>query len=257
MIILFIITNYGDTVKRIIISCIALLFVLNTIFSVCAAENVDFKLSNAECDINRLIDIEVIANGRQNLCAVTVEFTYDKSMFEFREAKTDNTNASIKSNETVNCVKTVYLCADGTDIRNGKTIFKITFKAIKEGTGYIDFRVYECVDKNVEFMQIDNCTSAKVTVNGSSHSNKCEGSDSEKSANTSDSNKSSKGKSTRNEVTTSQSTVDNLGALNSVNDNKASYIFIGVLIGFGIVIVLSFAFLFGRKTALTKSNNKK
>ncbi len=236
MIILFIITNYGDTVKRIIISCIALLFVLNTIFSVCAAENVDFKLSNAECDINRLMDIEVI---------------------EFREAKTDNTNASIKSNETVNCVKTVYLCADGTDIRNGKTVFTITFKAIKEGTGYIDFRVYECVDKNVEFMQIDNCTSAKVTVNGSSHSNKREGSDSEKSANTSDSNKSSKGKSTRNEVTTSQSTVDNLGALNSVNDNKASYIFIGVLIGFGIVIVISFAFLFGRKTALTKSNNKK
>lgn len=251
------ITDYGDTVKKIIIFSIALLLVLSTMYSVGATENIDFSLKNAECDVNRLIDIEVVAKSRQKLCAVTIEFTYDKSMFEFRETSTSDASASLKSNETENCVKAVYLSADGADISNGKTIFTITFKAIKNGTGYIDFNVYECVDENVEFMQIGNCTSSKVTVNGRFNDNKSEDSKSKKSLNDSDSNTSSKRKSTRNDVTTSQSTVDNLGVLNSINDNKASYIFIGVLIGLGIVIILSFAFLFGRKTASIKNSNNK
>lgn len=250
------ITDYGDTVKRIITFCIALLFVFNTMISAFAAEAIDFSLYNVECNVNRLIDIDVVATSRQNLSAVTIEFTYDKSMFEFRETTSADTNASVKSNETDKCVKAVYLCADGANINNGKTIFTITLKAIKAGTGYIDFNVIECVDKNVEFMQIGSCTSAKVTVNSSSHNNKNDDKSSDNADNSSDNNKSSNGKSVRNEATTSLSTADNLGTLNQINDNKANYIFIGVLIGFGIVIILSFAFLFGRKTASIKNNNK-
>lgn len=261
MIILIIITNCGDTVKRTIISCFALLFVLNTIFSVSASENAGFKLSNAECDINRLFDVEVVAEGENSLCAVTFEFTYDKSMFEFRDAKSDNPNVSIKANEKSDCVKVVYLCSDGADTSNGNTIFTLNFKAIKAGTGYIDFNVYECVNQNVEFMNIDNCTSSKIVVNGSSDDDKSEDDVASGSSENSKSSKSDKGQSTRNDtkndITTSQSTVDNIGTLNSVNSNKGNYIFIGILIGFGIIIVLSFVFLFGRKTANIKNNDNK
>lgn len=260
MIILIIITNCGDTVKRIINSCIALLFILSTLFSASALDKAGFKLSSTECNISRLFDVEVIADGRNSLCAVTFEFTYDKSMFEFREAKSDNPNASIKANEKSDCVKVVYLCSDGVDSSSGNTIFTLTFKAIKAGTGYIDFNVYECVNQNVEFMNIDNCTSAKIVVNKSSDDNKSEDDVASGSSENSKRNKSDNGQSTRNgtnsDTTASQSTVDNIGTLNSVSSNKGSYIFIGILIGFAIIIVLSFAFLFGRKTANIKSNDK-
>lgn len=242
-----------------IIYCIALLFTLGTIFSASATDSINFRLSNAECDVNRLFEIEVIASGYQNLSAVTFEFTYDKSMFEFRETNACD-GSMVKSNELDNCVKAVYLSADGADISSGKTIFTITYKALKAGSGYIDFSVYECVDQDIEFMDVGECTSAKITVNNSSVSNQNSASNSSKASNTGSSvnseNDSKFSKSVRTEEATSQSTVDNLGVINSINDNKPKYILFGILIGIGIVIVLCFVFLLGRKTSKNKNISK-
>lgn len=243
--------------KKIIIYCIALLFTFATIFSASAANSINFRLSNAECDVNRLFEIAVIANGYQNLSAVTFEFTYDKSMFEFKETKAVDGSA-VKSNELDNSVKAVYLCADGADISTGKTIFTITYKALKAGTGYIDFSVYGCVGQDIEFMDVGDCTSATITVNKSSVSNEKTDSDSSKSGNISssgNSNNNKSSKSVRAEEASSQSTVDNLGVINSINDNKPKYIVLGIFVGIGIVIVLYFVFLLGRKTSENKNNN--
>lgn len=236
-----------------IIYCIALLFTLGTIFSASATDSINFRLSNAECDVNRLFEIEVIASGNQNLSAVTFEFTYDKSMFEFRETNACD-GSMVKSNELDNCVKAVYLSADGADISSGKTIFTITYKALKAGSGYIDFSVYECVGQDIEFMDVGECTSAKITVNNSSVSNSSKASNTGSSVNSENDNKSSK--SVRKEEATSQSTVDNLGVINSINDNKPKYILFGILIGIGIVIVFCFVFLLGRKTSKNKNISK-
>lgn len=255
MIRLIITTNYGDTVKKILIFYLAIVITVVTMFSAFATDNIDFKLNNVECNANRIFEIEVVASSGQGLCAVTFEFTYDKSMFEFRGTKSSETGASVKSNELDNCVKAVYLCADGADISGGKTIFTVTFKAIKAGTGYIDFSVYECVDQNIEFMQIGNCTSAKVNVKGNTDNVKSTDNNSSKSSKSSENSEksnSSKGKSTKIETTTSQATVDNLGIINPINDNKMNYIFIGILIGGLIVSALVVAFFLGRKTLKIK-----
>lgn len=244
--------------KKIIIYCIALLFTLTSIFSVSAANSIDFRLSNAECDVNRLFEISVIANGYQDLCAVTFEFTYDKSMFEFRETNACD-GSLVKSNELDNCVKAVYLCADGADISAGKTIFTITYKALKAGTGYIDFSVYECVGQDIEFMDVVGCTSAKITVSESSGRKESSAGNSSKSSSISSSGNSednNSAKSVRAEEASSQSTVDNLGIINQINDNKPKYIILGVFIGIGIVIALCFVFLLGRKTSKNQNNCK-
>lgn len=246
--------------KKIIIYCIALFFTFITIFSASATDSINFRLSNAECDVNRLFEISVIASGYRSLSAVTFEFTYDKSMFEFRETNACD-GSMVKSNELDNCVKAVYLCADGADISSGKTIFTITYKALKAGAGYIDFSVYECVNQDIEFADVGSCTSAKVTVNGNSSSNLSSSGKSNTSGNAnsqdnSDNNKSAK--SSRTEDTTSQATIDNLGIINSINDNKVKYIFLGCSIGIGIIIILAFVFLLGRKTSnIKKSNDNK
>lgn len=246
--------------KKVIILCIVILITFGSTFSVFATNNIDFKLSNAECSINRLVDIDIIASCNQNLTAATFEFTFDKSMFEFRSTKSVDSNANVKSNELDNTVKAVYLCADGTDISESKTIFTITFKAKKTGSGYIDFNVYECVDQNVEFIQVGTCTSARITVGGDSkssadtdnNSSSFGNSNSSARAKSDDNNKSSNKQNSRVEVTTSQSSIDNLGTINPINDNKFNYILLGIFIGVGIVIVLSTVFVIGRKTAKPK-----
>lgn len=242
--------------KKIAIFYLAMLITVSAIFPAFAAEIIDFKLNNVECNTNRLFDIEVVANSSQKMCAVTFEFTYDKSMFEFKGTKSSDTDASVKSNELDNCVKAVYLCADGEDISGGKTIFTITFKAIRTGVGYIDFSVYECVDQNIEFMQIGSCTSAKVNVKGSLRNADSTDNNSSKSSNSStnpEKSNSSKSESTRTETTNSQATIDNLGIINPINDNKMKYIFIGIAIGCIIVATLVVAFFLGRKTVKNKA----
>lgn len=94
MIILFIRTYCGRTMKKVIILCIVILITFGSTFSVFATNNIDFKLSNAECSINRLVDIDIIASCNQNLTAATFEFTFDKSMFEFRSTKSVDSNAN-------------------------------------------------------------------------------------------------------------------------------------------------------------------
>lgn len=242
--------------KKVIILCIFIMITLGSILSVFATSNIDFKLSDAECGTNRLVDLEIIASCNQNLTAATFEFTYDKSMFEFRNTKSNDTNANVKSNELDNTVKTVYLCANGTDISEGKTIFTITFKAKKAGSGYIDFNVYECVDQDVEFIQVGTCTSAKITVSGSSKNSENIDNNSSNSGNSDFSeradNKSYKRQSSRVDVTTSQASIDNLGTINAINDNKINYILLGIFIGVGIVMVFAAVFVIGRKTAKPK-----
>lgn len=258
MIRLVIRTNRGDLVKRILILCIAVLITFGTMFSAFAAGSIDFRLNNSECDINRLIEVEVIASGNQKLSAVSFEFTYDKSMFEFRGTKSGDTTSIVKSNELDNCVKTIYLCADGLDINNGKTIFTITFKAVKGGTGYIDFSVYDCIDQNLGFIDVSSCTSAKITVNTSSGNQEITDKNSLKSSgNHNDKSSASKSKSTRDDTTKAQATVDDLGTVNPINDNKINYIVLGIFSGFGIVCILLIMFLIGRKTANIKSRNNK
>ncbi|MCH5297172.1 MAG: hypothetical protein J1E85_05835 [Ruminococcus sp.] len=246
--------------KKIIIFCLAIVITVCTMFSAYATEDIDFKLNNVECNTNRLFDIEVVANSSQGLSAVTFEFTYDKSMFEFRGTKSSDTEASVKSNELDNCVKAVYLCTDGINTSGGKTIFTVTFKAIKAGTGYIDFNVYECVDQNIEFMHIGSCTSAKINVKDSSDNVKStdnKTSNSSKSTEKSEKSNSSKSKSTRIETTTSQATIDNLGIVNPINDNKMKYMFIGISIGGLIVTALIVAFFLGQKTVKNKARLQK
>lgn len=104
-----------------------------------SANKVDFVLSDYNCDNNRLFTISMTADSDKKLCAASFEFTYDKSMFEFRSAKVSDKTSKIAYNELSDKVKLVLLNADGINIINGESIFTLTFKAVKSGTGYIDF----------------------------------------------------------------------------------------------------------------------
>lgn len=218
-----------------------------------SANKVDFDLSDYNCDNNRLFTISMTADSDKKLCAASFEFTYDKSMFEFRSAKVSDKTSKIAYNELSDKVKLVLLNADGINIINGESIFTLTFKAVKSGTGYIDFFVSDCVDLDVNSIDAGKCTSAKITVNSKSEKS---GSDKSNSSDKSEKSESSGSKSERKktEETTSVSTYDEIGQLNSFDNPNTRLLIIGIVLGASLIAAVMLAYNIFKRI---KSNRNK
>ena len=130
---------------------------------VCAADSVSFSVDSIECKNNRLIEVNVNAQCGKKLSAALFEFSYDKSILEFRGVKTPS-DSMTEYNENANGVKLSYLCADGADISASRPIFTLKFKSVGEGRTNIAYSVSDCVDSDVQQMTIGDCTSGSVTV---------------------------------------------------------------------------------------------
>lgn len=206
-----------------------------------SANKVDFVLSDYNCDNNRLFTISMTADSDKKLCAASFEFTYDKSMFEFRSAKVSDKSSKIAYNELSDKVKLVLLNADGINIINDEIIFTLTFKAVKSGTGYIDFFVSDCVDSDVNSIDAGKCTSAKITVNSKSEKS---GSDKSNSSDKSEKSETSGSKSERKktEETTSVSTYDEIGQLNSFDNPNIRLLIIGIVLGASLIAAVMLAY---------------
>lgn len=244
--------------KKIIAFLITTILVVTTIQCVFADSNINFECSDISCDKNRLVTIEVKADCDKKLCAATFEFTYDKSMFEYRSVKSADDESTITANELDNSVKAVYLNTYGKEIKNKTTIFTITLKAVSLGTGYLDFTVSDCVDSDVNNISIGNCSSAKITVNGndSNDSNATDKNGINSSNNNDDSNS---GKSSRKdkETSTTTSSYDELGLLNPINDQNFTFLMFGI-VGAGVIVGIIFvAFRIGKSSAEKKNKDDK
>lgn len=218
-----------------------------------SANKVDFVLSDYNCDNNRLFTISMTANSDKKLCAASFEFTYDKSMFEFRSAKVSDKTSKIAYNELSDKVKLVFLNADGINIINSEIIFTLTFKAVKSGTGYIDFFVSDCVDSDINSIDAGKCTSAKITVNSKSEKS---GSDKSNISDKSEKSESSGSKSERKktEETTSVSTYDEIGQLNSFDNPNIRLLIIGIVLGASLIAAVMLAYNIFKRI---KSNRNK
>ncbi len=234
---------------------LSVILVLSSFTTAFASENITFTLQSAQCKINRLFTIEMVAKSDKPLCAATFEFIYDSKMFEYRKIKVSDDESKISANEKNGCVTAVYLNTYGKDISDNTVIFSITFKAIKDGVGYIDFNVKECVDSNVEWFSIGNCTSAEINVESTkdslSNSIKTENSKTDKSEPST--GKSNRKKST--EPTTTPATIDEYGSLNDAESSNKMYLLIGFMFGCGLLIIILIIYGIFKKYC-NKNNNK-
>lgn len=142
---------------------VILLFCIIPIPGVCAADAVSFSVDSIECKNNRLIEVNVNAQCGTKLSAALFEFSYDKSILEFRGVNTPDGSIT-EYNENASGVKLSYLCTDGAEISASSPIFKLKFKSIGEGRTDIAYNVSDCVDSDVRQMTIGSCTAGSVTV---------------------------------------------------------------------------------------------
>lgn len=155
--------------KKLFMILLAALIILPSAVTAYAANAVSFTLDSVEGKKNRLIEIDMKAICDKKLAAALFSFTYDKSVLEFRKASVP-AGSKVVTNETEECVRLSYLCADGAEIKNSTVIFTLTFKAIDTGSSAVDFTAYDCVGPDAQWLDIGSCTSGQITIEGSEDS---------------------------------------------------------------------------------------
>lgn len=146
----------------IILILVALLQISLT--SAFATASVSFEMQNADMKPNRLFSVALSANSGNRLSAATFEFTYDADYIEFRKVKAVNNGSKIQVNKKSGKVKVVFLNSEGQNISGGSDVLTLDFKTIKEGTAYIDYTVNQCVDSDVNFMDVGSCTASCIRI---------------------------------------------------------------------------------------------
>lgn len=146
----------------IILILVALLQISLT--SAFATTSVSFEMQNADMKPNRLFSVALSANSGNRLSAATFEFTYDPDYIEFRKVKAVNNGSKIQVNKKSGKIKVVFLNSEGQNISGGSDVLTLDFKTIKEGTAYIDYTVNQCVDSDVNFMDVGSCTASCIRI---------------------------------------------------------------------------------------------
>lgn len=224
-----------------------------------ATESVSFEMQNADMKPNRLFSVALSAKSVNRLSAATFEFTYDPDYIEFRKVKAVNNGSKIQVNKKSGKVKVVFLNSDGQNISDGSEILSFTFKTLKTGTTYIDYTVEQCVNSDVNFIDVGSCTASCVriyknasgTVGGASIS-----SNNNKNSTRSTTGKGGKSKH-QTEPTTVNASDDKYIDYNPIKDKQIKFFLAGMGITAGCLAVLSVAYAIGKKSAQKKAEKEK
>ncbi len=245
--------------KRLITSILIIIFATYALgLSAFAAENsVNFELSDESAKPGRLVTFEMKAKSSEKLCAASFEFTYDSSMLEYRSSKVKDKESKIKANDTGGKVRLIFLNSNGKNISSGEVIFTLTFKAVSEGSSFVDFTVKQCVDDEVNWIDAGYCKSASIKV--SKNINEADKSKSDLESDKKKNNKSSSVKSKRSAQSNVETTAtfDEWGNLNPIDDKNIRYLYIGLAGGASFVslAILAYAVIKRIKGKNKKENN--
>ncbi|MEE1219918.1 MAG: hypothetical protein U0L20_08355 [Ruminococcus sp.] len=212
--------------KKMFSIMIVIIFIIFSAYTVSANTDISFSCSDASCQINRLVEIEVTATSVKKLCAAYFEFSIDRNLFEYRKVKATNKNTTVRANDDGKRIKIMFLNTWGENISDDKPLFTITLKAINYGNSYINFTVEECVDENLKFIEIGNCKAAKIEIK--EKSNKTENKTDYKFANSANSIKTSKNSESTKEIATTIPII-HLGTV-SADNNFLIYTLVGSVI---------------------------
>lgn len=239
----------------IILILIALLQISLT--SAFATASVSFEMQNADMKPNRLFSVALSANSGNRLSAATFEFTYDPDYIEFRKVKAVNNGSKIQVNKKSGKVKVVFLNSEGQNISGGSNVLTLDFKTIKEGTAYIDYTVNQCVDSDVNFMDVGSCTASCIRIYKNASGTVSGGSSS--SSNKNSTQATGKGGKSKHptEPTTVNASDDEHIDYNPIKDKQIKFFLAGMGITAGCLAILAVAYAIGKKQHRRKLKKRK
>lgn len=239
----------------IILILVALLQI--SLISTFATASVSFEMQNADMKPNRLFSVALSANSGNRLSAATFEFTYDADYIEFRKVKAVNNGSKIQVNKKSGKVKVVFLNSEGQNISGGSDVLTLDFKTIKEGTAYIDYTVNQCVDSDVNFMDVGSCTASCIRIYKNASGTVSGGSSS--SSNKNSTQATGKGGKSKHptEPTTVNASDDEYIDYNPIKDRQIKFFLAGMGITAGCLAILAVAYAIGKKQLRRKLKKRK
>ncbi len=247
-----------QTMKKLFSITLILIAVLQiSLTSAFATESVSFEMQNADMKPNRLFSVALSAKSVNRLSAATFEFTYDADYIEFRKVKTVNNGSKIQVNKKSGKVKVVFLNSDGQNISDGSEILSFTFKTLKTGTTYIDYTVEQCVNSDVNFIDVGSCTASCVRIYKNASGTVSGGSSSSSNKNSTQATGRSGKSKHPTEPTTVNASDDKYIDYNPIKDKQIKFFLAGMGITAGCLAVLSVAYAIGKKTAQKKAEKEK
>ena len=233
-----------------------------------AAESVSVEVRSASCEKNRIVSVDVTANGNAILSAATFEFSFDESVIKFKDVVTDSETLT-EENVNGGKVKLSYLCADGKNLKSGAVLFTLRFTSVKEGASDIHVTVKDCVNNNADFIGIGHCKSGRVEVKGKDSKSSAGGTNKQSSAGSKSSSSGSKTKtskspeqtdnsktqsSDKNQGGTEDSSNVDFGNINNISPKTFDSVIPWVIIGFCTMTVLVLVFFCRQKICRTRKN---
>lgn len=247
-----------QTMKKLFSITLILIAVLQiSLTSAFATESVSFEMQNADMNPNRLFSVALSAKSVNRLSAATFEFTYDPDYIEFRKVKAVNNGSKIQVNKKSGKVKVVFLNSDGQNISDGSEILSFTFKTLKTGTTYIDYTVEQCVNSDVNFIDVGSCTASCVRIYKNASGTVSGGISS--SSNENSTQATGKGGKSKHptEPTTVNASDDKYIDYNPIKDKQIKFFLAGMGITAGCLAVLAVAYAIGKKSAQKKAEKEK
>ena len=254
--------------KRISIVIFTFILIFCISFSASAAETVNFSLQSAEAKKDRIVTLDLKCDNSNALAAGIFEFTYDKSILEFRGTECDD-GIKVKYNESDNNIKLVYYNQSEISVESG-VIFKLKFKTLDYGEADITYKAYQCVDNTPNDISAGKCSEGNIKVkpNAVETENvsvlKSSSSASEKEKSTSQKDKKTKDKSSKNGGSAAddddsddpdKTALEDLGEINDVEENPGSNALLYfILIGIGVLILTLTVIQIIKKLRAGKSN---
>lgn len=239
----------------IILILIALLQISLT--SAFATASVSFEMQNADMKPNRLFSVALSANSGNRLSAATFEFTYDADYIEFRKVKAVNNGSKIQVNKKSGKVKVVFLNSEGQNISGGSDVLTLDFKTIKEGTAYIDYTVNQCVDSDVNFMDVGSCTASCIRIYKNASGTVSGGSSSSSNKNSTQATGNGGKSKHPTEPTTVNASDDEYIDYNPIKDKQIKFFLAGMGITAGCLAILAVAYAIGKKQLRRKLKKRK
>lgn len=228
-----------------------------SLISTFATASVSFEMQNADMKPNRLFSVALSANSGNRLSAATFEFTYDPDYIEFRKVKAVNNGSKIQVNKKSGKIKVVFLNSEGQNISGGSDVLTLDFKTIKEGTAYIDYTVNQCVDSDVNFMEVGSCTASCIRIYKNASGTVSGGSSS--SSNKNSTQATGKGGKSKHptEPTTVNASDDEYIDYNPIKDRQIKFFLAGIGITAGCLAILAVAYAIGKKQLRRKLKKRK
>lgn len=136
-------------------------------FNVFAQSKVDYSLVTKNCDLNRVFEVDVIAEGDASLAAASITVTYDSGCLEYKSVKTADSSFKIEKSEEYGKISSIILYPYGYKFSSKAKLVTFKFRSLESGTTKINLYVSDTVNNNCKDIPIGNVYSTNVTVDSS------------------------------------------------------------------------------------------